>query len=288
MEDLLEGIQLAQAELEPQFKALRQAMGALRTASGLAGEETADALPMQKALTKLEMAAEQVENESLDRAVKDFTAATQKALDELAYAFAEDLRQEFDSRGETVSGRPPTLMVGELIFHINMAARKGQWFYGKEALTRPIPLSLKGILKAYDRQVKRIVQRELNATEFLNDIYGAWQHCLAKRKSRPGGGRINIVETYSQLTLNRQSNRFWNAPSRSTFKDYERPLFVRDLVLLLEQNSTTLEVDGQVQRLNLGVATKSQADQASRSIWLPDHGLEGQFYGDITFKPESA
>jgi hypothetical protein len=281
-------VQLAQAELGPQFKALQQAMGALRTAVGLAGEEKVDALPMQRALVKLEIAAEQVESEFLDAAVSAFAAATQIALDELAYTFAEDLRHEFSSRGDTVSGRPPTLMVGYLIFNINMAARKGQWFYGKEALTRPIPLSLKGILKAYDRQVKRIVQRELDSAKLLNDIYEAWQDCLAKRKSTPSGGRINIVETYSQLTLNRQSNRFWNAPSRSTFKDYERPFFVRDLVLLLEQDATKLEVDGQIQRLHLGVATKSQAEQANRSIWLPEHGAEGQFYGDIAFKAEKA
>lgn len=288
MEKVLSSVQAAQAELEPQFKALRQVMGALRIAARLAGEEKADALPMQRALIKLESAAEQVESESLDQAVSLFAEATQSALNELAYAFAEDLRQEFSLRGEIVNGRPPTLMVGTLIFNINMAARKGQWFYGKEALTRPIPLSLKGILKAYDQQVKRVIQRELDSTEFLDDLYQAWLDCLGKRKSKPGEGRINIIETYSQLTLNRQSNRFWNAPSRSTFKDYERPLFVRDLALLLEQGATTLKVEGKDKRLHLGVATKSQAEQASRSIWLPDHGAEGQFYSDITFKQENA
>lgn len=284
MEEVLGTVQSAQVELEPQFKALRQAMGALRVAARLAGEENADALPMQRALVKLQTAAEEVENESLDKAVSVFAAATQKALDELAYSFAEDLREEFNSRGETVSGRPPTLMVGMLIFNINMAARKGQWFYGKEALTRPIPLSLKGILKAYDQQVKRIAQRELDSAQLLNELYKAWQDCLAKRKSMPSGGRINIIETYSQLIINRQSNRFWNAPSRKTFKDYERPLFVRDLALLLEQDATSLEVDQQTYRLHLGVATKSQAEQASRSIWLPENGVEGQFYSDVTFK----
>ncbi|MCA9929733.1 MAG: hypothetical protein KC419_14700, partial [Anaerolineales bacterium] len=113
--------------------------------------------------------------------------------------------------------------------------------------------------------------------------YRAWDDCIKKRDRRPGGGRINIVEAYSQLTLNRQSARFWNAPSRSTFKDYERDLFVRDMVLLQERNATTLIVEGEQRSFRLGVATKSQADQATRSIWLPQNAVDGQYYSDITF-----
>jgi hypothetical protein len=76
------------------------------------------------------------------------------------------------------------------------------------------------------------------------------------------------------MILNRQSGRFWNQPSRSTFKDYERDLFVRDLALVRDQNNPPFR---------LGVASKSQADQTSRSIWLPDTATEGQYYSDITF-----
>ncbi|HFQ93377.1 MAG TPA: hypothetical protein ENK32_05175 [Anaerolineae bacterium] len=276
MEELLSQLQAAQAELEPQFKALRGAMGALKTAVRLASEEKADALPMQKALVKLETAAAEVESETLDTAVAAFAAVTQSALDDLAYEFAKDLREELEARGETVDGRPPTLYVGLLTLQINMAARKGQWFYGKEALTKPIPLSLTGIVKAYERQAKRIGGREIKAAELVEELRQAWQDCLAKRKQKPSGGRINIVEVYGQLTLNRQSNRFWNQPSRATFKDYERPLFVRDLVLLKEQGTSD--------SFRLGVATKSQADQPSRSIWLPENGPNGEYYSDITFE----
>lgn len=283
MDEVLSELQRAQIELEPQFKALRQVMGALRAAIRLANEGKADALPMQRALTKLETAAGAVENESLDSAVSAFAAVTQTALDNLAFEFASDLREAFEARGEKVEGRPPVLIVGILIFNINIAGRKGQWFYGKEALTRPIPLSLKGILKAYDRQVKRIAERTIKSRELMEELFTAWQQCLAKRKNRPSSGRINIIETYSQLILNRQSNRFWNAPSRRTFKDYDRALFVRDLVILQEQDAAGVPVGGEEHRFRLGVATKSQAEQASRSIWLPENGTNGQYYSDIIF-----
>ncbi|NCF67095.1 MAG: hypothetical protein GWP61_14060 [Chloroflexi bacterium] len=283
MEEVLSELQNAQTELDPQFKALRQAMGALRVAIRLASEDKADALPMQRALVKLETAAFAVENESLDSAVSAFAAATGTALNNLAFEFASDLREAFEARGERVEGRPPVLTVGKLIFNINIAGRKGQWFYGKEALTRPIPLSLKGILKAYDQQVKRIVNRTINSSKLTEELYTAWQDCLTKRKNRPASGRINIVETFSQLILNRQSNRFWNAPSRRTFKDYDRALFVRDLVILQEQDAAKPSVGGQQHYFRLGVATKSQVGQASRSIWLPENGTDGQYYSDITF-----
>lgn len=274
MENLLTQLQVAQEELDPQFKALRGVTGALKAAIRLASDDKADALPMHKALTKLELTAAEVENEALQTAVSAFATTTQSALDDLAFDFAKDLRDEFAARGEAVNGRPPTLSVGLLILQINMAARKGQWFYGKEPLTRPIPLSLKGVLKAYDQQIKRIVNRTVDADTLVTELQQAWQDSLEKRKTKPRGGRINIVELYSQLTLNRQTNRFWNAPSRSTFKDYERAFFVRDLALLNKQG---------VSSFNLGVATKSQADQANRSIWLPETAVDGQYYSDITF-----
>lgn len=281
METVVAHLQTAQAELEPQFKALKAVMAALNTAVPLAAA-TPDALPMQKALSKLELAAAEVENESLNTAVAAFAAATQTALDNLAFEFAKDLRDEFEKRGETVHGRPPTLVVGLLTLHIEMAARKGQWLYGKEPLTSPIPLSLTALLKAYDQQLKRIANRQLDPN-FLPDLYKAWDDCVKKRDRKPAGGRINVVEIYAQLIMNRQNTRFWNAPSRSTFKDYERDFFIRDLVLLREQNATSLTVDGENRQLKLGVATKSQAEQSSRAIWLPESDLDGQYYSDITF-----
>jgi hypothetical protein len=109
MEELAARLQTAQDELDPQFKALRTAMSALRTAARLAGEEKADALPMQKALVKLQAAAAAVENPTLDVAVAAFAGETQTALDNLAYDFAKDLRTAFTERNESVAGRPPTL-----------------------------------------------------------------------------------------------------------------------------------------------------------------------------------
>ncbi|MBE2224025.1 MAG: hypothetical protein IAF02_20975 [Anaerolineae bacterium] len=273
MEALLAQLIEAQEELTPQFKALQGAMGSLKTAVRLASEEKPDALPMHKALLKLEATTADVESETLHEAVAAFAAVTQNALDGLAFDFAKDLRDAFAQRGETVEGRPPILAVGDLTFKIEMASRKGQWLYGKEALTNPIPLSLTGILKAYDRMVKRIVDRKLDDT-FLPELQQAWQDCVDKRTNRPGGGRVNIIEVFSKLILNRQGNRFWNQPSRSTFKDYERELFVRDLVLAQEQGNAPFR---------LGVATKSQADQASRSLWIPKTAVDGDYYSEITF-----
>ena len=273
MEELVSTLQRAQADLEPQFAALRATVGALKAAVRLASEEKADALPMQKALAKLEAAAANVENESLATAVAAFAAQTQTALDNLAFDFAQELRTAFQERGEVVEGRPPRLGVGILLLEIDIAARKGQWFYGREPLTRPIPLSLKGILKAYDQQTKRIVQREVDIPAFVEELAKAWEDCRAKRTKSTS--RINVVEVYAQLILNRQNNRFWNAPARRTFKDYERELFVRDLVLARE--------DGAANHFRLSVSTKSQTEQTSRSIWLPDTAADGQYYSDLIF-----
>ena len=274
MQEVYDKLRSAEQELNPQFNALRAVMGALKGATRLAAEEKADALPMKKALTKLETAAAGVDNPALNDAVAAFAAVTQTALDNLAFDFAKDLRDAFAARGDIIEGRPPILSVGLLTFNINIAARKGQWLYGKEPLTKPIPLSLTGILKAYDRQVKRIVTRSIDSGAVVAELQKAWQDCLDKRSRRPREGRVSVIEAHSQMTLNRQNNRFWNAPSRQTFKDYERVLYVRDLALLNEAG---------VRAFKLGVATKSQVDQASKCLWLPTSALDGQYYSEITF-----
>lgn len=285
--ELVEQMKRAQQELDPQFKALRDATGALRQATTLAGQEQMDALAMQKALTKLQQAAKAVDNEALQTATTAFGAATGAALDALAFEFARDLKTTFEQRSQSVEGRPPTLVVGDLVLQIDIGARKAQWFYGKEALTRALPLSISALVGAYEAQRKAIVQRTLDLPAFLSELHKAWQDLIDERDQQKSGrrganNRTNLVETYSKLVLNRQSPRFWNAPSRSTFKDYERPLFVRDLVLA--QADPTVTVNDQRYRLRLGVATKSQADSASRSIWLPNGPLDGEYYADVAFE----
>lgn len=281
--ELVEQLQRAQQLLEPRARALRNATAALKQAIKLAADEQADALPMQKALVKLQEAAELVADDALRAATTTFQAETERALDALAFEFARDLKGAFAARGLEVTGRPPSLAVSDLVLNIDMAARKAGWFYGKEVLTRPIPLSLNAIMKAFEGEKRAILERELDTGAFLQELYKTWAEVLEGRNRRPQGGRVNLIETYSKLVLNRQSGRFWNAPSRSTFRDYPRPLFVRDLVLV--QSAPTLSVDGERRRLFLGVATKAQAESVSRSLWLPQGPFDGSYYADLAFEP---
>ena len=279
LKEALTQLETAQKELDPQFGALRMTMGALKPAIRLSKDDKPDALPMQKALLKLETAVTEMQNETvidtgnLETAVSAFATVTNAALNDLAFDFAKDLRDEFTKQGVTMDGRPPTLIVGMLVFKMDIAARKGQWLYGKEPLTSPIPLSRYRIFQTYKQQVKRIVDRKLDA-DFLPNLQTAWQKVMDKRKQRPSGGRVNIIEVYSQFTLDLQGNRFWNQPSRRTFKEYEREFFVRDMVLAHEQGDAPFR---------LGVATKVQADKANRSIWIPKTAVDGDYYSDITF-----
>ena len=84
MEELLTKLKEAQDQLTPEFKALRNIMGALNGAIRLASEEKADALPMQKALVKLETAAAESDNEILQAATVAFAEETNAALSNLA------------------------------------------------------------------------------------------------------------------------------------------------------------------------------------------------------------
>lgn len=280
--DLLTTLQTAQDELEPQYKALRNATTALKRVIKLASEEKPEALAMQKALVKLQQVNEAYEDEHLQKATAAFASVTQKALDALAFEFARDLKAALEAKGHTVSGRPPTLGVEPLALSIDPVARKAQWLYGKDALTRSLSLSLSTIMKAHERQHKAIAERATDKQEFITELYKTWKELLDKRARRPAGNRINIIETYSQMVMNRQSSRFWRTPSRQTFRDYDRAHFIRDLALI--SRSPLVTIENKRYRMRLGVATKSQANSPSRSIWLPESALDGQFYSDITFE----
>lgn len=281
-QELIDRLREAQQILEPRLKELRQATAALKKAAKLASDDKPDALPMHKALLKLEEADAALCDGELQRATESFRGETERALDALAFDFAKDLRELFAERGVEVSGRPPTLLVGELTLRIDVAARKAQWLYGREPVTGRLPLSSATIVKAYAQQHKRVAERETDPAAFLRELFDTWREELQARSRKPTGNRINLVDTHSKMALARQSARFWNAPSRSTFKDYPRPLFVRDLVL--GRAAPTHSNDGSRYRLRLGVATKSQADSPSRSVWLPNEGLDGEYYSDLTFE----
>lgn len=281
-EQLLEQLVAAQKTLEPQLRTLRNITSALQQAIKAAKEDRTDALAMHKALGKLQQANTLWEDEILQSVTSAFAQSTQTALDALAFDFARDLKETFTQRGQNVAGRPPILAVEPFVLEIDIANRKAQWFYGKEALARPIALSIPTIVQVYDQQHKAIIGRTLDIPAFVAELYQAWTDLLAKRTQRPVGGRINLVEIYSQVVLNRQSARFWNAPSRSTFKDYERAHFVRDLTQA--HTAAAVQVDGQIYQLRLGGATKSQADSANRSIWLPQSALDGEYYASLTFE----
>lgn len=284
-QELVEQLNLAQKRLEPQLKALSAAAGALKQASKVAGEEHPDALAMQKALVKLQQASALLDDDILQTATTSFEESTQAALSELAFHFARDLKEAFEQRGQSVGGRPPTLVVDPFVLQIDIANRKAQWFYGKEELTRPVALSIPTLVQAYERQ-RKLVERKIDVPAFVAELHKAWTDLLAERTQKPAGGRVNLVELYSRVVLNRQSARFWNAPSRSTFKDYERVFFVADL--LQAHSAPTIQTDGKTLHLRLGVATKSQAESASRSIWLPQSALDGEYYATLAFQSAEA
>jgi len=279
---LLTQLQATHQELQPQLKALRTATSAIQRAMKLMRREKPEALAMQHTLGKLQQATKQLDHAGLDATTRTFEEATTTALKNLEFELARDLKNAFEQQGQIVSGRPPTLVVGLLRLQLDSRTRKAQWFYGKDALTRPLSLSPSAILNAYQTQHQAIAHRKINRTSFLLELYQAWQQLIQQRVRRPAGGRINVVEVYSQVVMNRQPRRFWNGPSRQTFKEYFRAHFVRDVVLTTAL--PTLTIAGKLYRLRLGVATKSQASQPHRAIWLPEPPFGGQYYSDLTFE----
>jgi hypothetical protein len=270
-------------DLRREQKAVTAVEAALKDAASALRAESVDVIRLSRALQALQARGQQSEDNALQELVPQLSAELDEAERELSLTFGEALRDTLAPLGIELKGRPPRFEIGRFELATNFAGRAATLSYGKELVNKRVPLSVDAVIKTYQRENKAITGRNEDGRRWIEQLYQAWLN--VRRKREIIGDRVNLVETYGEMVIIRQSRAFRIAPSRSTMSDYTRAQFSYDFVEFVERQQ--LSHNGWHPRLH--ASTKSQTDTPERSIWVVEGSgpFEGRYISDLTFSKES-
>ena len=272
-------------DLRREAKTLAALVTALRDALAALRGETVDVVKLGHAYQALQTGAQRarLQDGTLDALMPDLLQELQQAQRTLGETFGQALRHAVAELGIEIGGRPPRFEIGRFDIEADFVNRTAAISYGKNLLSRRVPLSVEAVIKAYQRETKAIMGRNEDGARWIEQFYTAWQSALRRREAagRPSGERANIVDCYYELVLLRQGRTFRSAPSKQTFVDYTRAQFAYDFFEFANRERRAY----QGLRVFAHTATKSQADSADKSIWIVEGTgpHDGRFVADVVF-----
>jgi hypothetical protein len=268
------------ADLRREANRLTLLVGALRDASGALRSNPVDVVKLDQAYGVMGRNASQ--EDQLDDLLSTLADELHTAQEQLGSIFGSALRNGMSEIGVDVTGQPPRFQIGRFELGANFVTRKASLNYGKLEVVKNIPLSLEGIIRTYQRELKNIEGRAEDGPSWMKQFYEAWER--ARQSSGKAGTRINVVDVYYELVLLRQNRAFMVDPSKRSFRDYSRAQFIHDFVEFAYNQR--LGVDGKYAAAH--VATRSQADSPSKSMWIvTGRGPhDGDYIADIEFKQD--
>ena len=272
-------------ELRREVKTLAGLETALRDALAALRGESVDVIRLGHAYQALQTGAPRLRtpDESLTTLLPELYQELQHAQRTLGETFGVALRDAVAGLGIEIGGRPPRFELGRFEVNADFVNRTASISYGKELVTRRVPLSVEAVIKAYQRDTKAIMGRNEDGDRWIESFYMAWQNAQRRRDSsvRPEGVRVNIVECYYEMVMLRQPRTFRSAPSKHSFVDYTRPQFAYDFFTFADQQRRAY----QGRRVVAHASTKSQTDTPEKSIWIVegDHAYDGRYITDVAF-----
>jgi hypothetical protein len=261
-------------ELRREAKAITGLTAALRDAATALRTEPVDVVRLGHAVVVLQAA--KTPDDTLAALLPALSEALTEAQRGLGDTFGAGLRDAVASLGLEIGGRPPRFEISRFEIAANFVSRRATISYGKEVLSKTIPLSVEAVVKAYQAEAKAITGRNEDPVRWMEQLHGAYALALNRRNAADGrgGARVSIIDCFYHLVLLRQAKAFRSAPSKRSFIDYSRAQFAHDFAALADRR-----------RLRAHVATKSQADNDEKSIWIVDGSAphDGSYIADIEF-----
>jgi hypothetical protein len=219
-----------------------------------------------------------------DPALAALLPALDQELQQAQYALGDTfglaLRHALAEQGISMFGRPPRFEIGRFEIVANFVTRSASISYGKDLITRRVPLSVEAVMKAYQRDAKAVLSRNEDGDRWVAQFYTAWEN--ARRRRGATEKRANIVDCYFELMLLRQPKTFRSAPSKNSLVDYSRAQFAYDFFEFANQQRRSY--NGMYVAAHS--ATKSQAENLEKSFWIVegDTPHAGRYIADVEFK----
>lgn len=251
--------------------ALKDALAALRA-------ESLDVVKLGHASSALQNS--KIQDAALAALLPDLAQELEEGQRSLGATFGLALRHALEAQGLELGGRPPRFELGRFEIEADFVNRHAALSYGKNLISKRIPLSVEAVLKAYQRESKAIMGRNEDGPRWMEMLYTAWE--TVRRKRVTTESRVPIVECYLELVLLRQAKAFRSAPTKHAFADYSRAQFAYDFNQFTSQEPPLLSKG---MRAFASVATKSQTDNPERSIWIVTGSSphDGNYFADLKF-----
>jgi hypothetical protein len=265
-------------ELRREAKALTGLTTALKDALGALRGESVDVVKLGHAYGAL--SAVKAPDAALAALLPEIDQELQQAQRTLGETFGLALRHALAEQGVDMFGRPPRFEVGRFEITANFATRSASIGYGKDLITRRVPLSVEAVIKAYQRDAKAVLGRNEDGERWIAQFYSAWEN--ARRRRGTSDKRANIVDCYFELVLLRQPRAFRSTPSKSSLVDYSRAQFAYDFFEFTNQQRRAF--NGMY--VNAHSSTKSQTDNPEKNFWIVegDTPHAGRYISDVEFK----
>lgn len=269
-----------QQDLRRESKALANQIKSLRGAIAALQGDLVDLIKLDQAFQSFQ--ASVLQDDDLEALMPDLQQEIEQAQARLGNEFGVALRETLAELDITIGGRPPRFEAGRYEIYANFVNRTASISYGKTELVPRVKLSLDALMKAYQREVKTVEGRKEDGKSWIEQFHMAWQNAQFKQTKK--SPRVNIVDCYYELVLLRQKRSFNSAPSKRTFADYSRAQFIYDFYEFT--NRQHLNVKGLTVAAH--TATKSQADSASRSMWIVEGTAphDGRYVSDVVFEKD--
>ncbi|MBN1310979.1 MAG: hypothetical protein JXB30_06120 [Anaerolineae bacterium] len=269
-------------DLRREVRTLSKILKALKDALAAINSEPPDAVKLHKACTTLQ--SPDITDEEIVGLLPTLETELQQAQEQLGAVFGVALREQLAEWDIALGGRPPRFEAGRFEILADFGSRKAAIVYGKMEVARNIPLSIERTIKAYLAEVKSIQEREEDGQLWIQQFYQAWS--MANLKRQRNNGRVSINECYYEMVLLRQKRTFNTTPSKNTFSDYSPAQFAYDFDRFVY--SERQDYEGWV--VVPHIATKSQAESASKSMWIVtgDSPHDGDYISGIEFEQRSS
>jgi hypothetical protein len=265
-------------ELRRDAKALTSLVAALKDALAALRGESVDVVKLGHAHAALN--AVKAPDAALTALLPEVDHELQQAQRALGETFGLALRHALAEQGIDMFGRPPRFEVGRFEIAANFVNRSASISYGKDLITRRVPLSVEAVIKAYQRDAKAVLGRNEDGDRWIALFYSAWEN--ARRRRGSSEKRANIVDCYFELVLLRQPKAFRSTPSKSSLVDYSRAQFAYDFFEFTNQQRRAY--NGMY--VNAHSSTKSQTENPVKIFWIVEgetpHG--GRYISDVEFK----
>ena len=267
-------------DLRREVKSLTGLVTALKDAQAALRGEAVDVVKLGHAYKALQES--KLRDPALDALLPQIDQELQQGQRALGDTFGVALRHALAELGIEIGGRPPRFEIGRFEIVADFVSRAASISYGKNLVSKRVPLSVEAVIKAYQRDAKAITGRNEDGARWIEQFYNAWEN--ARRRRATSDQRANIVDCYYEQVLLRQARGFRSAPSKHVFVDYSRAQFAYDFFEFANQQ----RCDYRGLRVFGHGATKSQAESADKSIWIVEGPSphDGRYIADVVFSKD--